>query len=266
MKAPRSLDYETVTITPDMASALLDKHANDKNRTLRQRKIEKYAADMRAKQWDLNGETIIVGSDKTILDGHHRLWACVMAETAFVTALVRGVDPEKFKSIDTGAARSPADVIHIAGTKKYQRQIATACQLILRYNAGKVMHNKTISGREISDYFDNHPDVETWIELTCKGPVKAFAPYMGAVLYLAANRHRSKCVEFAEDFVTGAGLQKGSPILALRNRFMGADRLSTQERFALVIQAWNAYVENRPLQRMQLFTGDKFPKIRGATL
>lgn len=268
MPRVRELDYNTVTITPQMASDWLEKHANEKNRTLRQRKVNTYAGDMKSRKWDLNGETIIIGSDETILDGHHRLWACVMADVPFTTAIVRGVDPEKFKSIDTGGHRTGADVIHIAGTHKYQRQIATACSLIMRYNSGKVIHNMAMLPREISDYFDGHPDVQTWIEASCRGDMKQFTAPISAVAYLAAGKYRSRCVEFVDGLVTGADLKKGSPVLALRNRLMlnGKERLNSIERFALVIQGWNAFVEGRPLMRMQMFTGDKFPKIKGASV
>lgn len=260
------LDFEVMTITPTMASAMLDKHAHERNRTLRQRKIETYADDMKNKRWDLNGETIIIASDKTVLDGHHRLWACVMAETAFTTAVALNVDPDKFKSIDTGAPRTGADVIHSSGTHKHQRQIATACALLLRYKGGGLMHKVTPTPRDISDYFDNHPDVLTWVEASSKGDVRAFAPQVGAVMYAAGQgRWRPKCVEFVNGLVSGANLSKGSPILALRNRLLAkGERLDTFERFALVIMAWNAYDEGRSLQRMQMFKGDKFPKIRGA--
>lgn len=262
-----TLDFEVMTITPAAASAMLDKHAHDRNRTLRQRKIEMYADDMKNKRWDLNGETIIIASDKTVLDGHHRLWACVMAGVPFTTAVAHNIDPDKFKSIDTGAPRTGADVIHSSGTHKYQRQIATACALLIRYKAGGLMHKVAPAPRDISDYFDAHPDVLTWVEAASKGDMRAFAPYIGACMYAAGQgRWRPKCVEFVNGLISGAELPKGSPILALRNRLLSkGERLGTFERFALVIQAWNAFDAGRTLQRMQIFTGDTFPKIRGCS-
>ena len=164
---------------------------------------------MKAKKWDVNGETIIIADNEDILDGHHRLWACDMADVPFTTSLVKGIAPDKFKSIDTGAVRSPADVIYIGGTKRYQRQIATACALLLRYNTGKIMHNKPLSPREVSDYFDSHTDIETWIEAASKGEMRKLAPYTAAVVYAAAGKYRSKGTVFIDGMVSQANALEG---------------------------------------------------------
>jgi hypothetical protein len=261
------LGFETVKFTPQMASDLLDKHAHEKNRPLRQGKIQTYADDMRAGKWDLNGETVIIGDDETVLDGHHRLWACIMAETPFETAVVRGVDPKTFKTIDTGAHRTGADVVYITSdSRKYHRTVAGAALLIIRYESGKVLSRGKVLPREIATYFEEHPDLETWAEAANKGPMKPFGAPIAATTYLASGKYRARAADFVDALTSGAALDKGSPVLALRNRLLTpSGRLIAEERFALVTQGWNAYVEGRSLTRMQMFKGDKFPKIRGAT-
>lgn len=262
------LTFDTVTFTPQMASDMLDKHANEKNRTLRQRKVERFADDMRKKKWDVNGEPLIIGSDNTVLDGHHRLWACVLADAAFTTAVTRGVDPTCFKSIDTGTGRTAADVIHISGQKKYQRQIATACSLAMQYEQGKHIARKQHSPREVSDYYDAHQDIDSWVEAASKGDMRPFAAPIAAVVYLASTKYRQRAVEFVERLIDGADLPKGSPVLALRNRLMASGNVgkdTSVDRFALITLGWNAYIDTRQLTRMQIFKGDRLPKIKGAT-
>lgn len=267
MMTKSKLGFEVVKFTPEMASDLLDQHSHENNRTLRQRNIQIFADDMRAGKWELNGETVIIGSDNKVLDGHHRLWACMIAETPFETCVIRNVDPDTFTTIDTGARRTGADVVHITSeNKKYHRVIAHATVMILRYESGKVMARKPILPRDIAGYYNSHPDLETWAEAASKGPTKPFAAAVAAVASLASVKYRARAAEFVDALTSGAALDKGSPVLALRNRLLTRDqRLSPEERFALVTLGWNAFVEGRSLSRMQMFKGDQFPKIKGAT-
>lgn len=264
-----NLQYETVTITPEMATDWLNKFAYGGQRPLSDATVVKYAKDMKNGEWTVDGQAIAFGSNNKILNGQHRLWACIEAGVAFTTTVVRGVNPEAFKNYDSQKPRSAADVIASTGTLKYRRPIATASTLCLRYcGSGKRLNTASLTNREISNYFDDHPDIETWVELASRGVMRPYAAPLAAVLYLASHKYRARGLEFVERMVDGVGLEKGSPVLALRNRLMGAGRglntrAPTNERFALVIQAWNAHVEGRPLQRMQVFTGDKFPKIKG---
>lgn len=261
-KQPRT---EIMTITPERAMELLDKYSNGRNPPIRQGNIDRYAKDMKAKDWKLNGEPIILGF-KSILDGHHRLWACTEAAVPFTTLVVSDVDDDTFDTIDTGRTRTWADAIFIDGVKTHHRPAATAVGLILRYEAGKIVTNAKIANHEIQTYVSGHPDLMTWVEASSKGSMRPYAAPIAAVTYLAAGKYRARAVDFIDKLVHGAGLQKGDPTLALRNRLLDKGRRSLPtERLALVIQGWNAYVEGRTLTRMQIYTGDKFPKIKGAT-
>lgn len=88
---------------------------------------------------------------------------------------------------------------------------------------------------------------------------------------LAAGMHyclKSLSEAEADDFfnrlLEGAGLTKTSPIFQLRERFvhdgLNKKRMSTTEKVALIIKAWNAFRKGIPVQRLIFVKGEEFPK------
>jgi hypothetical protein len=221
---------------------------------------------MADKKWVLNGEAIIFDKHGVLADGQHRLWACIEANTPFETAVTEGVSEDAFATIDTGLKRKASDVLHIDGVVKHERVLAVAIRQIIMYRQGTSLHRKGASSQEIMEYYREHGDLYEWVELATRKKVwaTAHAGIAVAVCYLAARRYPDKAKEFLASFMLGENLQAGSPLLALRNRFGTEKKLGTVERTALIIQAWNAFIENRKLARMVMFTGDKFPVIKGA--
>src|SRR5947207_599610 len=104
----RELTAEFVHITPSIAAEWLSK-SEIKNRDWRPGKVKAYAQAMLRGKFLLNGQTIIFDSTGGILDGHHRLKACVESDIAFDALVVRGMDRKVMSTIDTGASRDIAD-------------------------------------------------------------------------------------------------------------------------------------------------------------
>ena len=263
---------DTLTITPEMASKFLE-NAYNANRLINQSAVEDYAADMRSGIWDENGQTLSFAPDGRVLNGHHRLWACVMSGVPFTTGVAYNVNPKTFSTMDVGhSKRSAGDMIYISGTKKNYKYIAAASLLCLRYNSDTVMRRKKYAPREVLEYFNAHPTLEEYVAAARKGGkggVGTYATPLGACTYLASVKYRQRAFDFLDSLHSGADLAKGSPVLALRNRLMRSGEQRTiqttaEERFGLIIMGWNAYIENRELTRMQLWA-EKFPKIKGAS-
>ncbi len=102
------------TITPEMAQGWLENH-NGKNRKLRQKSTwQRYINDMVNGDWLLTGESIIFDEDGTLVNGQHRLHACVAANRNFDSVVVYGVDPTvAFLAIDQGIGRTSDDYLFI---------------------------------------------------------------------------------------------------------------------------------------------------------
>ena len=71
-----------IKVTPHLASKWLQK--NSCNRPLSQNTVYRYADAILSGEWKLNGDTIRFDSNGTLIDGQHRLHACVKAGKSFM--------------------------------------------------------------------------------------------------------------------------------------------------------------------------------------
>jgi hypothetical protein len=263
-----AITHTTIKVTPELATQWLNQ-CNTHNRALANGIVKEYAAQMAAGRWRLNGESIIFTKDKKrLLDGQHRLWACIEADTPFVTVVAEGVPEETFPTIDTGKKRSPKDVLDIDGLESGDnRALGAAATAIIRYQSGSVAGNQVIPKYAILEFARANPELTDWIKRAKanKGWTTAYASPLAAVMYLASHKYPHKTEEFVEQFTTGENLTIKSPALALRNRLGTEKRLQTPTKLALIIGAWNAFATNRELAKVQLPKKDSpFPKIVGA--
>ncbi len=114
---------EVVNVTPTIAKEFLlhNKH----NRALSQRCINKYAADMRAGEWRLTGETIAFYENGDLKDGQHRLSAVLKAGISVPMIVVRGID-DRVKMHDLGHKRSTRDIMSLEG---YEAALKDNCTI-----------------------------------------------------------------------------------------------------------------------------------------
>ena len=108
-----SENVKLITITPEMAEKMLEK--NIANRKVNQANVNRIAADMTTGNYKVNGETIKISSTGEIIDGQHRLLACVKSGMSFDTYIVYNVEREAVGTIDMGKGRSVADSLNVMG-------------------------------------------------------------------------------------------------------------------------------------------------------
>ena len=255
---------EIVEVAPSVAIRWLE--GNIHNRPLRQVDVERMTRAMREGRWELNGESIIFDAQGMLLDGQHRLWACVESGVAFRTVVVRGVHPRAFTTIDQGRRRSLSDHLVVASVTDgvAARTLSTTLVLVHRYRTGTIFTKEKLPPQVIIDLARREPAIKEWLQrvLATGRGLRAFAPYVAATVYLGAERHPVEASAFVRGWVTGAELEAESPILALRTRVAGNPPQTLQERFALAIVAFNAHLAGRALQRVRI-QPDRFPKITG---
>jgi hypothetical protein len=108
-------------------------------------------------------------------------------------------------------------------------------------------------------YVKDHPELIEGVRLGdriyhsgMQGGVGLWAILMTLFLRL----HAEQAEQSAEHLTTGAGLQRGHPLLVLRDRLLGSQRdqystLSGREALvAIAIKAWNAWREGKALQAL----------------
>lgn len=96
-----------VKITPEMAKMFLK--TSQGNRGIRAKtKLMAYRKDMERGAWLYNGDAIRFTYEGVLVDGHHRLTACVESGCSFESDIV-SIPEESIGTMDKGAPRSTAD-------------------------------------------------------------------------------------------------------------------------------------------------------------
>jgi len=130
-----SSKYPNVTIniehiTPDIAEQMLI--ANIRNRDTKKEPLKKALLNG---EWVLNGATIVFSDEGILLDGQHRLKACVDTGVPIDAIVVRGIADDTQETMDTGVKRSLADWIKMNG---YPNSPVVASIAVALYRADRL--------------------------------------------------------------------------------------------------------------------------------
>lgn len=152
-------------ITPVVAAEYLRAY-NVGNRNPNKGQVAYYAKMMQAGEWELNGESIKFSApcpEIRLLDGQHRLMACVEANVPFETLVVRDVEEKTFDTLDQGWLRKKGQIFKIADIPN-ATNIAAAINRYLTMGYTKVTSMDTthdghvkLSPREVLEEYKKDP-------------------------------------------------------------------------------------------------------------
>jgi hypothetical protein len=281
---------EIVSVTPRLANEWLKSMVA--NRPLSDKKVMEYAIAIDQGQWVLNGETIKFDKDGHLFDGQHRLRAGILADKAFLSHVVRGIeDPNAFATVDTGKARTAKDVFGIAGWQN--NAIASGAALVLY----AVEHKRLGWGGIVGSYSkggatgisarlrrgakldvvsrDELYKFAVGIEQELAQAVRyANGSHAGRVMprtsiaalyYMFRQKSATDADRFFTDLGEGVGLQKQDPVYVLRERLLRAKKDARLTRWAILgfaIKAWNARRAGKVLALLRVTDGEQFPKVK----
>lgn len=243
--------FEIETITPSVATKYLEQ--NRKNRPIARGTVEFYADAIRAGHWLFNGEAIKFDCNGDLVDGQHRLHAIAKAGKAIQTLVIRGLDPQAFKTIDTGRQRNGGDVLALRGIL-YSGKMSSAYRLLYRLVIGKSAQKRRISNTQLLQLVDEHPDM---IELgyeAMRAPITNDF-YAGQhqiyFFYLAQSIAPPLARRFLAELRNPEGNCPNAE--ALHDRLVTTSkevvRPATGVRWFWLLQAWNATVAGKPVER-----------------
>lgn len=245
------------TITPEIAEGWLSR--NTHNRHIRPTVTAAYARDMASGDWQLNGESIKIGSDGTLLDGQHRLLAVVESGASVEMLVVTGIENTHQETMDAGVKRQFADVLTLDGTPNSQI-VAAAARAMAAWTDGNrhVAKAKSYTNAELAVVLRNNPwiinDVnrlERWRKGT-RLPVGVLA----TMWYALSNIDYTDAEHFFNKLSSHVGFTEGDPIYALHVALEG--RRERQEKpngrtlSAIIIKAWNRYRDGQVTSTRQL--------------
>lgn len=252
------MQIKQMNMTPRAAQKILNN--NSHNRNIRKRKVDAYARDMKAGKWHNNGETVKIATDGTLIDGQHRLLAIVMSGVTVPMVVVSGLDMEVQSTIDTGAKRNFGDQLHLDGKKSGMLLAAIARRGVMleqgqMYLGGEIQPTEN----EMREFIDKAPELlDRCVEVasTMRNDLNRVTPSVAGFAYLMFYAiEPSDAERFMSALSSGVGLDNGSPILALRRKFIRdaatGGPVNANEQLAYMIVGWNLWRENKSVTKIQ---------------
>ncbi len=258
--APR---VEIVTVTPRLALQWLQGHT----RNLRDSVWQRYARDMQAGLWDLNGESIKRTSDGLTIDGQHRLRAILESGVSVPMVVVFDLEAGTQETIDRGLPRGLADALRLRGEVEVNNLAAAVSQVIVLQSDTPTDHRSAWpSVRQALEWLDANPGIRDGVTIgsRLRTATRTVGSTAAAMWFLFNEVDEDDATAFFDRLIAGTGLEEDSPILRLRE-FMFREqtalrKVGRQRLQAYYVKAWNAYRKGVPMKQLKWKTGGSEPE------
>lgn len=260
------VNISVMLITPEKARDFLTK--NISNRRMDKNAVNVYKRVLESKQFVLSNDAICFGLNGTLLNGQHRLQACVETRIPFVAFVAQGMPLESYVVMDNGKNRSASDVLYVQDVPK-AALIAAGIRRFINLNrqyliVGDMSGSKTkISNSEIEDMYNSNKVF--WNDVAGRSAnISNHGRYhnlivgsevfgMVAYLHLTLNHPLDKCFDFFEE-ISGRQKPTNEVITLLQDRLRESKnfvqrRLPSFVIQKLIIKAWNAYITGKTYSR-----------------
>jgi hypothetical protein len=258
-------------ISPRKARSLLSN--NGRNRNLRMPRVRELSGAMQRGEWELNGETVKVADDGTLLDGQHRLEAILHSGVTIQSVVVRGLPTTAQDTVDTGRRRRLADVLSLEGYPD-ANALAAALNVLHRYrNDQRIDYSRSTAPTPqqaltllaVCEGLLESVRIARQVTKKIGGPIGVFA----ALHYEFGRVDRAAADEFFERLDDGVRLSRSDPVLHLRNYVIRPrkDRTFAHQPFqiaALTIKAFNLRRTECGVAVLSFNKDDGFPVLEGA--
>ncbi len=270
-----------MAITPQIARSYLG--YNYRNRNQRDKGKREYSADMTQNNFDVNGDSVrfsrplAKGEDDRVpegkpvlLDGQHRLEACILSGKPFVAYITYGLNPAVRRSIDKGIKRLFSDDLKMAG----EVNVNVLASLIARayaYTHGDrhlTMKKIDMTNAQGLDFFAEHHELRRSAEIA----VRVHHDFLnsdirqsvvGTAHWLFMQADETAAPEFFARLGDGLIDDRRHPIYLLRRRIitdkMKKDNSTRKDKvhvpdwqlLCYLIRTWNTMLRNELLVESQ---------------
>lgn len=268
MESIAETDQEAVfaEITPELAEMLLGRNNN-------YRKAVKshigFLDDQLSEGWDENGETIKVDRNGDVVDGQHRLNACIRTGISFRTWIIFNVD--NADNVDWGRTRRLNEKLAHDGYKSVN-DLSSALRALAIFEEGGNFNNspRRQSIKSSMELLGRYPELPNIISHSHRS--KPYCPHGRFAAMVAYSE--GDFGEYAKYFVDGVSgkipLDERDPVHQFREKMIFAktrpgSRVSSQTQMALMILAWNNLLQGKSIKNLRWRpTGPKkqpFPRL-----
>jgi hypothetical protein len=240
-----------MTITPEMAEIMMERNVDEEwhNRPESPKGLRRYVAGMKA-GWKLTGETIIFSKSGRLVNGQHRLIACINSGCSFQCIVVFGIDDDAFKFMDSGITRTAGHIFAIEDIPN-ATNIAAASRLLYGYKRSTSWDGRSpdVENDTLLEFYRDHTRLQDALTPARVLYAERLIPHRWGTFcfYICAEKSRDEAADFFEKVGTGIGLtNKSSPAYLIRKRLLEnarstSDSLSETYIGAYLVQAWNAH-------------------------
>jgi len=264
----RTVIFKPVTYTPELAKYILENH-NSNNRDIRRNNVEHILSEILGGNWMFNGETIGFDENNQLTNGQHRLTSVVESGESLLIPTFTNLNPEAFKTIDTGSVRTAVDVLSIEGVNNSDIMASTIkfindmVKNTFNNNGKGRKHN--LSNTDVIDYYAQlnpmilQESIDFSTETKTKSPILTPQKFVTGFHYIFKTINPDKGEEFMNKLITGTNITDGCPIKLLREKLFTdktsnkkKDKLTPAEKVKYIIYTWNKYVEGAQVNRLVL--------------
>jgi len=236
---------KVMTITPAIAEALLER--NEANRPVSESNIVKYANDIAAGLWQMNGEPIILSVCGKLNDGQNRCLAVIKSKGSIETNMTFGLPRDTRYSLDQGIIRTAGHFLAMNGVES-AKHVAALAGWIWQYQqhgflstSGEQRPTKS----QIQMLVNENEGIQKHL---VSGGSKVAAPSILSFCHWAISMRAppTKVEAFFERLITGHSLEAKNPILIARNRLMEMKgNRDPNTRAEIIFRAWNNHRTGR---------------------
>lgn len=266
-----SLKTEIRDISPKEAVEMLK--LNTANRKINENHVDFLVKEMFTGNWMFDGQPIRLNDKGRVLDGQHRLNAVIKYGKPIKFLIIKGVDTEAFKVMDSGRSRTSGDVLGIKGYKN-ANVLSAAAKLILAHEYGSQTDRirkgfKQASNTDILKFIEDNPRLDE-------------GSNQGLTLYRKFNKALTSSQVLGLKFITdkiniedsdtfwtnlcmGINLLDKDPIRLLREIIM-ADKISIKKmpyshKKHLIFKVWNLFRRKKPVSNLYVRKTETLPEL-----
>ena len=142
---------ERIFVTSEMARGWMKKNIIN-TRPIQLNRVQQYMRDMKNGRWKENAETIKFADTGELIDGQHRLQACMEGGVGFWSLVAHGVKRDAFLTIDRGQTRTPGQQLFLMDGVGNYNAIAATLNILYRFRDGIILRGGKATATEVEEF------------------------------------------------------------------------------------------------------------------
>jgi hypothetical protein len=270
----KSIKLQFMEVTPSQAKIWLNENKDSKNRKSSRHKINKYKEELQNLNWGFSNDEVCFDVNNRLINGKHRLTACVEADMPMFLTIATGFPTDAFQNFDCGYLRSNGQILNIAGIDHSNEMASTIRGYQLITNGATAAKN--IGTTNILDHYEENKEIYD-IGCDCYMVLKnkAASPpgvIAGVLAYIyECTYDKTGVLEFTNMLAYGENLNRNHPAMYIReycikakkskDPYTGEYDLSRlfQER---ILKAWNNFAEGKTMEKFVTPKLERSPDVK----